>query len=124
MIKTSISVTDQGVQLTIGVRIWRDQQHNTGIVALDPKDEASRSLMIQERGFIKTALGQAHSLTDLVCYESQGNGLYTPGHSTMLRNGASLKESELVRVANDIEANGWKRCQDLSNNRLPPAPEL
>ena len=120
-IQSQLTVLDGDVTLSIEFRIWRDVSCGKGIAALDPKDNASRTFLASSRGAIHSILGAKYQCGELICYEGQENGSYTPQKDhTGLLNGASVPFHELARLGESIESQGWANTQKLHSHRLPP----
>ena len=120
-IHSQLTVLDGDTPLSIEFRIWRDASTGKGLAALDPKDNASRTFLASSRGAVQAILGAKYQCGQLVCYEGQDNGSYTPQKEHYgLLHGASVPFGELARIGESIEAQGWENAQKLDSHRLPP----
>jgi len=119
-LKELITVADGEDVLVLNLRVWKGPDRQ-GIASLEPEGDKARMAMIECRDVFRERIAWAYRLDDVVIYESQGNGLFTPSRpNRVLHHGASINEAELRRLGKHIEDHGWKPTMDLAKNRLPP----
>lgn len=120
-----ITLADGEEIVVIKMRLWKGAD-GQGFVALEPDGDKARMTMIGCREPMRQRIAAAHGLYNVVVYESQGNGLYTPTRpNNVLQHGASINEKELERLGEFVERLGWQQTLDMAENRLPPpAPDM